>query len=475
MFYNRGKQVLELEGMYRNHELFLIAGQFPLDRSDLCQLEQRGLCVAAYNTGVRSIRPHLWICDDPPAADDLERWLDTRIVKFVPRGLLEAVIPNHSTDHADPLFVQDCPGVIAFEVSDALAEQLALSSNSEPTPESNLSILALLKDLGFQTVVWLSNRDSLENAEPVRASRIHLDSNRVEEVCLQAAIENCAQQFHSVNTAGMYDRAQRERDMEKNKAAAAVAKPDQLPPAPAPVNLADMHLEIVSHCWRYSSLLNFQLSSFVLAPPRVRVTMTVYYAEEDEKTSRLLKFISSRLPPNVLGNWRALPKEYLFRRAIGRNDAALKSTADWVWFTDCDYVFRQGFLDKLCAELRSRSAAFAFPRSALRVPEHLTEQLLKAVHDAPPDIIEIPPNYGELQTFSRAIGGLQIVRGDIAREKGYLKDNRKMQRPATHWLRAIDDVRFRKSLGIAGLPIELPGLVRLGHAVKGRSTAEVAN
>jgi len=46
--------------------------------------------------------------------------------------------------------------------------------------------------------------------------------------------------------------------------------------------------------------------------------------------------------PNVTWNWMPFEKESLFRRGIGRNQAALNTNAHWVWFTDCDLMFRKG-------------------------------------------------------------------------------------------------------------------------------------
>jgi hypothetical protein len=52
-----------------------------------------------------------------------------------------------------------------------------------------------------------------------------------------------------------------------------------------------MNVEIISHCWRYSRLLTYQLSSLVLYPPQqVRVTATVFLTEEDTPTVDVVNF-----------------------------------------------------------------------------------------------------------------------------------------------------------------------------------------
>ena len=47
------------------------------------------------------------------------------------------------------------------------------------------------------------------------------------------------------------------------------------------------------------------------------------------------KFSSIKIP-NVHWQFKSMQTTALFRRAIGRNEAALASKADWVFFADCD-------------------------------------------------------------------------------------------------------------------------------------------
>ena len=166
-----------------------------------------------------------------------------------------------------------------------------------------------------------------------------------------------------------------------------------------------LSVEIVSHCWRYSHLLAYQLSSLLNHPPQhVDVVMTVFYSEEDEATTQLLAFFAERFAelgaqqqsaepgveqgaqhssesgaqqhsaqhsaeqgaePNgaqVRCNWQQLTPPQLFRRSIGRNQAALNSSADWVWFTDCDLYFGAGALDSLGHVLQGCNQPLVYPR-----------------------------------------------------------------------------------------------------------------
>ena len=112
-----------------------------------------------------------------------------------------------------------------------------------------------------------------------------------------------------------------------------------------------LKLEIVSHCWRYGHYLVYQLSSLVHhRTDKLDVTMSVYYSSEDESVVRVLRFFEKIEVPGLTWNWVELPKEKLFRRSIGRNLAAKSTSADWVWFTDCDVMFHEGCLDALADE-----------------------------------------------------------------------------------------------------------------------------
>ena len=61
-----------------------------------------------------------------------------------------------------------------------------------------------------------------------------------------------------------------------------------------------LSIEIVSHCWNYSHLLAYNLSSLVNHPPQdIDVTMTVFYCPEDQGTVDMLEFFSGFEVPGV--------------------------------------------------------------------------------------------------------------------------------------------------------------------------------
>ncbi len=230
-----------------------------------------------------------------------------------------------------------------------------------------------------------------------------------------------------------------------------------------------MKLQIVTHCWNYARLLTYQLSSFVLHPPKdVSLTMTVFYNEEDRRTTEVLRYFVQQEVRNVTWHWWNLEQGQLFRRAIGRNLAALSNQADWVWFTDCDQVFHEGCLDALPAAWEACDAVLVFPRQ-VQVTEQLNPDnpMFRDLHQSP-KLLEINPDDFFTVSQARAFGALQIVRGDVLRKIGYCKDVPKYMKPAKRFGRTYEDVKFRRILGTNGTPIELPGVYRIEHKAKPR-------
>lgn len=230
-----------------------------------------------------------------------------------------------------------------------------------------------------------------------------------------------------------------------------------------------LHLEIVSHCWQYSRMAVYQLSSLVLYPPaELSVTMTLFYGEEDPETVALLKYFGELDAPNVVWNWQALPREQLFRREIGRNRAALSTSADWVWFTDCDIIFHRGCLDGLAQALRGRREVLLYPRHE-RFSEMLddADPLLNGARSGP-RVMDIDATRFTPYSRDRAKGAFQIVHGDVARACGYCNDLPFFQTPSDRWRKCWGDRVFRWLVRSQGVPIEIPGVYQIRHKTKGR-------
>jgi hypothetical protein len=231
-----------------------------------------------------------------------------------------------------------------------------------------------------------------------------------------------------------------------------------------------MHLELVSHCWRYPRLLNYQLSSLVLHPPsQTKITMTVFLTPSDKPTTQVVQFFAEKVNGRrvCIRGWR-LPKYCLLRREIGRNQAALATTADWIWFTDCDHYFGPGALDAAADALRPVTAPLAYPQRTLvnataAEGDALIERLTRLPQVTPLEPDDFVPYFNDC-----AIGGIQLARGDAMRQLGYLNGSRYL-RPARTWQRTFGDVAFRQQLGTDGVPVEIPHVYRILHTKAGRN------
>ena len=232
-----------------------------------------------------------------------------------------------------------------------------------------------------------------------------------------------------------------------------------------------LRLEIVSHCWRYGHFLTYQLSSLVHhRSARLDITMTVYHCPEDESTLRVLRFFGDMKLPGITWDWRVLPKEQLFRRAIGRNLAAKSTTADWIWFTDADIVFQEKCLDTLAELLQGRDDALVHPETTFGtalLPED--DPILRRGREGPA-LVTLPQRAFPFRRgpADRAKGPYQITHGDVARACGYCESMRFYQRPAKRWCKAHEDSAFRWLLGTRGTPLYLPGVCQIRHLAKGR-------
>ena len=232
-----------------------------------------------------------------------------------------------------------------------------------------------------------------------------------------------------------------------------------------------LRLEIVSHCWRYGHLLSYQLSSLVRhRTEKLDITMTVYFCPEDASTLRVLRFFGDMQLPGITWDWRALPREKLFRRGIGRNLAAKSTRADWIWFTDADIVFQEKCLDTLADLLQGRNDALLFPETTFGtalLPED-DPLLIRGPED--PTLLEMPQSAFSLRygPHVSAKGAFQITHGDLARGCGYCETIPLYQSPAMRWRKTYDDSAFRWLIGTRGTPLDLPGVCQIRHLAKGR-------
>lgn len=250
-----------------------------------------------------------------------------------------------------------------------------------------------------------------------------------------------------------------------------------LPRLPAlPGRRGRLHLEIVSHCWRYSHLLVHQLQSLVNhSSSRLGVTFTLFYApDEDEDTVALLDHFRPLAPPGLTWNFQPLERPRLLRRALGRNIAAKATAADWIWFTDCDVIIHEGALDALAEELQGCSERLVYPREERCTPLlPFTDPLLApaaiqldSTGQAGPEFD--PDRFPVREVADRAKGAYQIAHGDVARRLGYCDALTVFQKPTDRWRKTYEDRAFRWLAGTQGTAVDVPGLYRIRHVAKGR-------
>lgn len=243
------------------------------------------------------------------------------------------------------------------------------------------------------------------------------------------------------------------------------------PPEQRAARQGRLQIEIVSHCWNYAHLLAYQLSSLVQFPPRqLGVTMTVFHSLEDLRSVALLEYFAARQVPGVTWNWQALPREQLFRRAIGRNMAAKATRADWIWFTDCDVMFRDDCLDGLAAALQDRRDVLVHPREERISRMYRDDDPLLTAAAGQPRLVDIDPGQFSIKVLHKATGPMQIAHGDVARACGYCEGIRFYQTPSARWRKTYEDTAFRWLLRSQGTAVDAPPPYRIRHVSKGRYT-----
>lgn len=227
-------------------------------------------------------------------------------------------------------------------------------------------------------------------------------------------------------------------------------------------------LEIVSHCWGYSNMLTYQLSSFVNYPPtKCALTVTVFYAKEDIKSQAVLDYFNKIVVENVTWNFQALSKGKLFRRGIGRNLAARSTDADWLWFTDCDIIFHENCLDSLAEQLQGKQESLYYPKQE-RTTEMLAQDDPMLRQDSEPQLVDIEAEGFSLHSRDKAKGAFQIVHGDVARAIGYCEKLKVFQTEDDRWRKTYEDTAFKWLISSEGIPLEIDGVFQIRHVQKGR-------
>jgi hypothetical protein len=218
----------------------------------------------------------------------------------------------------------------------------------------------------------------------------------------------------------------------------------------------------------YAQHLKWQIASLINHRCLLELRLVVCHCSEDEATTAIIG--SMIAPVESAGRFvldpMALPASSVLRRGIGRNIAALNAAEDVVYFLDCDYYFGPGCLDAL-AEQITPDTELACPDKVQVNVDHATGD--KMVDDARDMLLpQVDPSLFMPMKRKKAIGGLQIVGGNVARERGYLKDSKwtKPVTPEKGWRKTSEDVAFRR--GRKTTFVSLPNLYWIRHEAKGQ-------
>lgn len=237
-----------------------------------------------------------------------------------------------------------------------------------------------------------------------------------------------------------------------------------------------MKIELISHCYavdlpQYARHLVYQLSSLHLYPPDGHeVSAVICTSKDDYETLAVVEWFQEN--PKLDVEAMVLEKSELARRAIGRNRAALLTEADFVWFADCDQAYRDNVLGKVCDMEWADGVVMYYPTVIHIHKDHRTgDEYAQQVTDI--GLYDINKADFIPKRYRKAVGGVQIVKGEFAREHGYLNHSDKWQRPADRRpfsKNCFDDVVYRKwanKLGeIRGTDLE--GMYRLRHSLASR-------
>ena len=252
-------------------------------------------------------------------------------------------------------------------------------------------------------------------------------------------------------------------------------------------------IEIVNHCFsrhcdHYRAFLATQMESLVRhpLPEKHQVLYTVVtHVRDYDVLGTIGLFSEPLLRSGVRLKIIAQETESLLRRAIGRNIASLSTSSDVVWYVDTDYWFGKGCIQSVIDRVPIKSQKLFTPKEYFCHDRHsdgdsMAKQVLAMLENefkgnTPLDGFSINPKDFYLRSGDRAIGGLQIVSGHVARSMGYLNGTRWVV-PKTEaeikngWQRTKDDPAYRKLTfkGDSGKKVEIPNLFRFRHSTNGR-------
>ena len=232
-------------------------------------------------------------------------------------------------------------------------------------------------------------------------------------------------------------------------------------------------IEIIPTIWQYSRLFAFQLSGFVLSPPRCRVLYRPCVTKEDEPTIKVLEHYASRLPASVTLEPHFMERRKLMRRAIGRNECCLSSKAPIVWCADVDYLATADCLDTILNSFPC-SVNLSHPAKVHATSRRRGMELIEAVNGVEVPLLDLVKDF-PVNKRAKAIGGLQFFSGEYARKAGYCNDElwNRIFKPANRWQATRCDRKARVKAG-GSTPMAITALYRIRHWVRSEGAKEDA-
>ena len=242
-----------------------------------------------------------------------------------------------------------------------------------------------------------------------------------------------------------------------------------------------MIVEVVSHLWagqlsQYAKQACYHLTTFSAHPPENCIVMaTICYSPDDDLAVKVVEYFYKMRYMNLRVGYRLkpMPSSKLWRRAIGRNEIAKETIADVVWFTDIDYLMLDNCLDRLCEIVTADNGKHDvfYPKTVHTHHKHSIGDRYCDEFGSDPRLAQVDRKDFFPRPMRKAIGGIQIVTGDVARRDGYLPNTR-FQNPITDgkgFRSCKGDPVWRSQYdGSRKLGIDLPGVYRIRHTKNGR-------
>lgn len=235
-------------------------------------------------------------------------------------------------------------------------------------------------------------------------------------------------------------------------------------------------IRLVTHCYaatlpQYARFLAYQIASIHVYRPQCQVVLDVCYDPTDTATVSVLNYYLGLQCDSFL-RLRPMELARLGKRCIGRNESCLESQEDVVFLTDVDHLFYETALDDVVEAMDQapENAAMIYPTTIEIMRTHFSGDSYASQDYHTRPFLLPGASLFEAKHYNRAIGGVQIVRGSVARNFGYLQ--------GTSWLNPLeskqkpfgtfrDDLAFRRQCEQVGAIVPLssmPNIKRMRHS-----------